>query len=250
MAFEQELQTLGLSEKESAVYLAALELGPETAQNLAKKAGINRPTTYVQIESLKKKGLMGEIVRGKKTLYVAESPQRLESLLNVFEKELEFKKAEVQRILPSLSGLFDGASNRPKVRFFESREATNALTAEYLNVKNKKIESIVNLDKALEVFPKHMKDYTPKRVERGIKGLLIYTRKDGPLQELNDPEKLREAKYISPETLPLSASIDIYDNKVAISTYSKEKPISILIESSEIAETVRTLFYLIWSGIK
>ncbi|MDO8495091.1 MAG: helix-turn-helix domain-containing protein [bacterium] len=251
MAFEKELQTLGLSEKESAVYLAALELGPETAQNLAKKAGINRPTTYVQIELLKQKGLMSEVMQGKKTLYVAESPERIESLLNNFEKELEFKRAEVARILPGLSELFSTAGGtRPKVRFFESKEATAALTAEYLNVKDKKIESIINLDRVMEVFPGHQDDYSPKRIKKGIKGFLIYTRKEGPMPELNDPAKLREARYIAPENLPISADIDIYDDKVAISTYHKEKPISVLIESHDIAQTMRGIFYFIWGTLK
>lgn len=39
--YEKELISFGLSEKEAKVYLAALELGAETAQNLSKKAGIN-----------------------------------------------------------------------------------------------------------------------------------------------------------------------------------------------------------------
>ena len=54
--YEKELQDLGLSEKEAKVYLTALEMGAETAQNIAKKANVNRATTYVQIDSLKAKG--------------------------------------------------------------------------------------------------------------------------------------------------------------------------------------------------
>ena len=92
--YEKELQHLGLSEKEARVYIASLELGADTAQHIAQKATINRATTYVQIEALKKKGLMSEFEKGKKTLYVVESPDRLQSLLRVFEKELDLKKAK------------------------------------------------------------------------------------------------------------------------------------------------------------
>jgi len=52
----QELQKLGLSDKESKVYLASLELGPAPIAAIAKQASVNRPTTYVIIESLIKKG--------------------------------------------------------------------------------------------------------------------------------------------------------------------------------------------------
>ena len=98
--FEKELQNLGLSEKEAKIYLASLELGPETVQNIAKKAGINRPTTYLQIESLKEKGLISEFQRGKKTFYAPESPNRLLSMLGTFEKELDFKTSAMCFVFP------------------------------------------------------------------------------------------------------------------------------------------------------
>lgn len=53
---EQQLKQLGFSDKEAKVYMASLELGPDTAQEIAKKAGVNRTTTYVIIEKLIKKG--------------------------------------------------------------------------------------------------------------------------------------------------------------------------------------------------
>ena len=130
--YEKELVSLGLSEKEAKVYLAALDLGPETVQKIAQKAGVNRPTAYVQIESLKEKGLMSQFEKGKKTFYVAESPERLSSLLNAFEKELEFKRAETSRILPALLDVFAGAGERPKVRFLEGVEGLKTIKQEFL----------------------------------------------------------------------------------------------------------------------
>ena len=44
-----------LSEKEAAVYLAALQLGWVPVQDIAKLSKVNRATTYVMIESLKKR---------------------------------------------------------------------------------------------------------------------------------------------------------------------------------------------------
>lgn len=246
--YGKELQTLGLSEKEAAVYLAALELGPETVQHLARRAGVNRPTAYVQIESLKQKGLVSEVERGKKTLFMAESPERLKSLLNVAEKEIDFKRAEVERVLPGLQELFASRGEKPRVRFFEGKEAAKAMADEYLKVKNKKIESFINLDRVLDIFPKHLQDYTPRRIAKGIRGYVIYNRAQGPLPELNDPAKLRQAKYISAEVLPILADIDIFDDKVSLATY-KEKPINVLIESKEITETLRGIFYFTWNKL-
>lgn len=249
MSYEKELKNLGLSEKESLVYLAALELGPETVQNIAKKAGINRATTYLQIESLKEKGLMSEFEKGKKAFFAAESPEQLGRLLNVWEKELDFKKAEVGRILPALKDLFAGAGERPIVRFFEGIEGARTLQAEFLNAKKKQIESFANLDKLFTAFPKHEEDFTKKRIGKGIQSRVIYTRKEGPVENATDPKQLRVAKYIAPEKFPIGVDITIFDDKVAIVTY-RTKPIGILLEGQEIADTIRGMFNLVWESIK
>lgn len=249
MTYEKELQNAGLSEKEAKVYLAALELGPDTAQNIAKRAGINRATTYVQIEELKERGLMSELEKGKKTLYVAEQPDRLLTLLNTFEKELNFKKTEVARILPILSGLFASAGERPKVRFYEGVEGTAAVREEFLKTKSRQTEGFINLDRLFDLFPGYENEFTTKRIAKGLRSLVIYTRKDGPLQGATDSTKLREARFIEYGKLPIEADITIFDNKVSFASYNS-KPIAIIIESKEIASTLRGIFHTLWSSLR
>jgi len=43
---EQQLQKIGLSDKEAKLYLALLSAGPVTAREVAHLAKINRSTTY------------------------------------------------------------------------------------------------------------------------------------------------------------------------------------------------------------
>ncbi|OHE33815.1 MAG: hypothetical protein A3J94_16070 [Syntrophus sp. RIFOXYC2_FULL_54_9] len=61
---KKQLEHLGLSDKESKVYLAALELGPTPVQDISHKAHVNRATTYVMIESLSARGLMSTFQKG------------------------------------------------------------------------------------------------------------------------------------------------------------------------------------------
>ena len=246
--YEQELKNLGLTEKEAKVYLASLELGPETVQNIAKKAAINRPTAYLQIELLKEKGLMSEFQKGKKTFFVAESPSRLLSLLGSLEKNLEIKKTEAQRIVPMLNEIFAGAGERPKVRFFEGSDGARAMQEDFLAVKSKRIESFTNLNKLFEIFPKHEEDYTKRRVLKGVETLVIYTHKDGPIGNATDPAKLRQAKFASPDKLPMTADISIFDDKVALITY-KAKPVGVFIEDKDVADAIRAIFYMIWNSL-
>lgn len=58
MEIADVLQKIGLQQKESAVYLALLELGTADVSGIAKKAGIKRPTCYLVLDDLKNRGLV------------------------------------------------------------------------------------------------------------------------------------------------------------------------------------------------
>src|SRR3989344_6643452 len=123
----ERLKNIGLSDNEAKVYLAMLELGLSPVIEIARKAEINRPTAYVQIESLKKKGLVSTQVKGKKHLFIAESPARLEFYLDSELKDVEQKKDELGKVLPDLEKLFTSAGSRPSVRLFEGKEGLLAM---------------------------------------------------------------------------------------------------------------------------
>lgn len=52
MNIENTLNSLGLSPNEAKVYLAALEMGTASAQDIAHKAGVIRTTGYSVLERL------------------------------------------------------------------------------------------------------------------------------------------------------------------------------------------------------
>ena len=86
---KEMLVKLGLSEKEAHIYEAALESGPETAQKIARRAGITRTATYIYIKSLIKKGLMSSNTRDKKTFFMILS-RSVEIIERTFYKPLSF----------------------------------------------------------------------------------------------------------------------------------------------------------------
>ena len=105
----KQLQEFGLSENEAGVYLASLEIGKATADELSKHANVKRPTTYVQIESLMKKGLMSSVEKDKKTFFVPESPEYLRRLFEKNHQELKQQGKELDRMLPDLARMFETA---------------------------------------------------------------------------------------------------------------------------------------------
>jgi HTH-type transcriptional regulator, sugar sensing transcriptional regulator len=246
--YEQDLQNLGLSEKETKVYLASLEMGPETVQNIAKQSGINRATTYVQIGTLKAKGLMSEFEKGKKTYFVAENPGRLKNLMRVFEKELELKRSGIDNILPKLVDMFEGMGERPRVRFFEGFEGVSAIRQEYLKGKSKVSESFINYDKIELLFQGRQDSHSEQRANKKIKSLVLYTRAAGPLKGYSDPKKFRTAKHVKTKKYDFAADVTTYDNNTILVSY-RTNPIGVIIESKEITDTIRAMFYLIWDNI-
>src|SRR3989338_1296229 len=244
----KQLTSLGLSDNEAKVYMAMLELGSATVLEISAKAGVNRPTTYVQIESLKKMGLVSSQVKGKKQLFIAESPDQLEFVIEREIKTIEDKKAELARMMPELSGLFNVSGDKPQVRFFEGKEGLIKMQDEMLRSKSKEIVSFSSADGILKHFPTHPKDYSPRRVQKGIRSRLIYTSSGGPILKEHDEKMLREAKFVSPEEFPFKSDIVIYDNNVAISAL-EGKTVGIIISHRELADSFRALFELVWNSL-
>lgn len=249
MVLQDKLKQLGLSENEAKTYMAMLELGPSVVVEIARKAQINRPTAYVQIESLNKKGLVSSQTKGKKQYFIAESPDKLELLIENELKTVEDKKNELNNFLPELLNLFNTSEQRPHVKFFEGKEGVLALQKEFLKTTDDTpIYGITSLDNIFEIFPEFENTYIKKRVQKKIYTKTIYTSQRGPILKNSDESSLRESKYVESDKLPLGVDITIFKDKVAIVAL-KGKISGTLIEHKEIADSFRAIFELVWSKI-
>lgn len=240
------LKNIGLSDNEAKVYLAMLELGPSPVVEIARKAEINRPTAYVQIESLKKKGLVSTQTKGKKHLFIAESPARLEFYLDSELKDVEHKKEELNKIIPDLEKLYASVGSRPQVRFFEGKEGLKSIMDILLKSGASEITSISSLDSMLKVFPKHLEEYSPERVKKGIRSRFIYSCSGGPVLKESDERMLRESRFIPSNKMPFSSDITVFDDYVSIISF-EGKISGVLIEHPEIAKSFNQFFEFMWN---
>ncbi|MDP3792973.1 MAG: helix-turn-helix domain-containing protein [bacterium] len=244
----KQLTSLGLSENEAKVYVAMLELGPATVLEISAKAGVNRPTTYVQIEALKKMGLISTQTKGKKQLFMAESPEQLEFVIERERKEIEQKKEELIKLLPGLTNLFNLAGEKPQVRFFEGEEGILKIQGEFLKTKADSIYGISDFDSVMELFPNFTSAYSSKRAQRKIPSKLIYTSTKGSFLKGSDEDFMRESKYVSKDKLSLGSDITIFGDKIAIMAL-KGKISGVIIEHKEMANSLRSVFELLWASI-
>jgi len=62
--------------------------------------------------------------------------------------------------------------------------------------------------------------------------------------KINDKNQLRETVLVDPREYPLSAEIDVYENKIALMDFSKGSFVGVLIENKSMAETLGSIFKL------
>ena len=241
MTVENILHQLGFSTNEATVYLAALSTGLTSAAHIAKKAGLQRTTTYSVLDYLVKRGVVGQSkVRGK-TRFAAEPPEKL--LVLVGDIHIKLKKA-----LPELEALYNKKGAKPKILFYEGREAIQSVYDDTLREKPKEILEW-NTDAYFERFPKDHA-YIAKRMELGIRARRlagegsVWQKKHQPY----DRSELSETIIVPRDQFSPMVEVNIYNDKVAFMNYADE--MSVIIENKAIAEAMRQAYELSWRGGK
>jgi len=240
------LEKLGLTEKEAKVYLAALELGADSVQNIAKKAGVNRATTYVILESLAKLGLASSYEKGKKTFFVAEAPEQLDNLLKREEQDISDRRLELKKFIPELKAIFNLSTGKPKLKYYEGYDGVKAMYQEALKIKIDEIYSFTPLDNYLEAFPEQ--NSVKDRVMKKWKLRVIYTNKNGPVKDATDKKKLRIARFVPRDKFPFESMIDIFPS-YGIRIYNFIPNFNgVVIEDKQVAKTLKAIFDISWIG--
>lgn len=241
---KSKLHEFGLSDKESNVYLAMLELGPSSAQDIAKKAGVNRATTYVMLESLKRRGLMSSVERGKKILFAAESPEHLISVVESEVQTARGRKERLESVMPQFMALFNAIEDKPKVRFFEGEEGISACR-EAIGVlsKNQSARIITSFDEiTVRIYKTNEEQRT--RLASGNRSVrMLYTINVG--LELPKFNKMTQLRPLPAGMLPFTGELYIYDTCLLVGA-SKTRPIGVILESADIVSMFQSIFEYLW----
>ncbi len=127
------LQEFGLSQAETAVYIALLEAGRELGgSDIAKKAAIPRQYVYQALPTLREKGLVVEAPHGKQSRYKAVTQSEIEKIAK--RKLVEAEK--LVRELATFSKVgheqdFEVIQGDVAIQLYETRNVENMTTGEY-----------------------------------------------------------------------------------------------------------------------
>lgn len=239
MNIQETLSLFNLDEKESAVYLAALETGVATAREIAKKAGIQRTYFYDLSEKLLKLGLLQQISRGKKRYFQAAEPEKL---LEIQEERLK----ELRNTLPELKALQNTQGQKPKVYFFEGRSGIDQVNEDTLKYKGECL-AFTTPRFVSTAEEKLSSEYISKRKSLGIKVRVIgEVSPEMAKIKSRDKEELRETKMLPKDLFSSEVEIGMYGNKVFFTNYKDQ--FGMIVEDSEISKTLKKIFEIIWKG--
>jgi sugar-specific transcriptional regulator TrmB len=249
MGYDIALEQFGLNKKEIKIYTALLQMGAASIQEIVRKTKIKRTTTYSVLENLIQKNLVLLNQKGNKREYVVEDPQKIVSILESKQKDLQDRKSQLLDLLPQIKSLYNVHAKKPKVRFYEGRDDIQQVFEELLQIPRG--SEVVGYTSAEEITKSWVSDFAQyfrnQRVKNGIIDRTIA--EDAPFTrglQKNDKAELRNMVLISPSKFPLSGQINIFENKVLICSWVDE--IVLVIESGPVADDQRSLFELAWAG--
>lgn len=242
------LQRFGLSEGEGVLYLKLLEIGPSTVLKLSKQCKIKRSTVHVKIEELLQKGLVTESRQGGRRLIVAESPDRLEGILEHRKNELlkleQHLPKFIQRIHQRTEIANNGGEYDVAVRYYEGEEAVKGVYKEFL--KTEKLLTFVNLDKVLNTF--HWNDdlFSKALLENtSIEIWEIVEASEDAKQSVKISQR-RHHCYISKEMSFPGFDFLIAEEAVALVDVNKKNPSAVVISSQTISKGLSAIHSMIW----
>jgi len=242
----EQLQNLGLGQRDFAVYKTLLKLGPSSVRNIAAESNINRGTTHEILNKLIKRNLVSHHPVGKGFRYQAESPEKIleiaktrqESIVNLLEQLSS-------QVIPNLESL-KVLSTKPTVSYYEDSTGVERVlkdvlsTMEKANTKEYFVFSAKPMRKYIYLY---YPNFTKLRVKRGIAVKVIALGKGG------DPAPLSQRKWLQgTSTSDFLSYIIIYEDKLALISLTKEElPYIVVIQEAGITQTMKFVFHSLWS---
>lgn len=244
----ETLKKVGLDEKESAVYLSLLQMGPTAIRKIAEKSDINRGTTYDALKRLKSLGLVTYYHQNKHQHFVAEDPKNLIKLLERKKEKIDEVNNDLTRIIPELTSLLNSEIERPVVKFYENYAGVRAILEDILDSagKESKKEYAVYSSSTISPYLYHKNafpNFTEERIKRKISVRAIATGPGGRICG-KDERKWLTRKEGSPTYILICAG------KIAmISLGRSEVPHGVIIEDKEIYKTQMFIFDSLWKTL-
>ena len=240
----QALQQIGLREKEALVYLALLPLGSATAYRIAETCAVKKPTVYVILEELRKKGLILKIPHAKKALFSAVN-------IGEYLRGQESKIRAVHQLMPKFDTLSETKGS--SVYFFTGIQGiAQAIDYKLETMRGKTFHcfygSLIGCENTLELMHVYEK-WDRKAIGSGI-SFRIVTPKKGSEQnyknlfEIAKKDAGVQIRLLDQYDYPPNASIGVGADFLWI--LDEKNLQATVIDNTSTADAMRQIFNIVW----
>ncbi len=243
-----QLATIGLSKSERIAYDALLSRGTLTPPELAKISGLTRVNSYAALKGLTQKGLVHEQDIQNRRAYSLLPPTKLRELARRRTDEVRTNLDSLEGLIPTLMNQYALVSGQPGISHYEGIEGIKKVYEDTLRPPYPEEVLVLRSIYDSEELEDFIQKYVERRAKLGIKSQTVSP--PGirhPL--LGEEELLRSLRFLPRENFSLPAEISIYGDKIALISLRKDF-IATIIQSKDIAETLRILFEIIWQNAK
>ncbi|MEA3515304.1 MAG: helix-turn-helix domain-containing protein [Nanoarchaeota archaeon] len=236
---EEALKELNLSDKEVKAYLSLLMLGQSTVNTIARKANLNRVTTYDILEALLERGFVSYVIISGIKYFEAVQPSK-------FLDSLKEKQEKIEEVLPELEAIKASLTKKPHIEMFEEIKGLKSIFNDIL--KENKETWFIGDPKMLDTLQFYFPHFIKQKRKQGIFSKVITY--DCPVMRKyrkESPERYLSMRYIKQK---IGMTKIFYGDKVAFLTFREKNSIAILINNKDIADTERKLFEILWINSK
>lgn len=245
MSIQEQFAATGMSARETDVYLACLQHGPETVAAIARLSGQKRSTVAYTAERLLKQNLLRLSKRGQRTVFDAQPPKRLVTMLHERERDVE-------ALLPKLEAMRGKGMQAAQFRVHEGEDSVRALYREvFAHIAGGGDAVFIA---AVGDLQRHMPDVLPMytRMMRrlptpNVREIFLDDAagrrwvREFRTRKINHPVRLLDPNY------PIANDLVVFGEKAALFSFAG-LPSAVVIENADIARTMRTLIDCAWTA--
>ncbi|MEM5834225.1 MAG: helix-turn-helix domain-containing protein [Candidatus Aenigmatarchaeota archaeon] len=239
---EDVLEKCGLSKNEAKVFVTLLKLGSASVGEITEDSGIHRRNVYDALERLMKKGLVGKFKKENKTLFEAVNPKRLLDLVKEKREKISLLEMQLKVALQKFLSIRNFSQEKGDVKIYVGPQSRRIIFEDIL--ENSKENMVLGAHTPSKLSRGYLKVWHKRRIKAGIKDRLIYCKPEPYAEELSKLP-LTEVRFL-PKKIKTTTVVNIYDNKVAIFLWSKDIPVSILIDNKKVAQDFKQYFNFLW----
>lgn len=237
----KKLEALGLSSKESRVYIALLSREYVGTSKLITATGLHSQYVYDGLAGLEEKGLVHHVIKNGRKKFAAQTPKHLDVLV-------QEKKRTVDALIPQLMSL----SGKKDMQSFEVYQGSESFKAqEFEKIKRAHEGALLHIigDEGTSFYESMGEDlalYEEMRVEKKIKVRYIASAENArsTLKALPRPHyfELRTLAGLQPGKI----NTNIWEDRVSFNVFGNPV-ITFSLVNKEIAENHLNFFEAIWS---